>query len=89
MNIKGIVFGIIANLLFGLTQPLLRVIYLNYKISPDEVLFWKVLLMLPLNFITMKRYGHNPFNIPKDFRNLTVLRSVAGFISSKGLWMCI
>ena len=65
---KGLLFGLIANLTYGMTSPIVKMIYLhNSNISAYEVLYWKSISMMVFNYFFVRSFGEFVLGVPREY----------------------
>ena len=67
-------------------NPLLKILYRYSQIQPFETLYWRSFLMVFMNFAFVKSQGAEVFDIPKQFRKIVLIRSLAGAFSIAGIF---
>ena len=78
---KGMIYGVIASLCYSTTQPALKMIYLTCStISAYEVLYWKSISMMIMNYLFVRSFGAYVMDIPRKYHNLIVFRACVGFM---------
>jgi len=83
-------FGVVGNLCYSMTSPVVKMIYLhNTTISSYEVLYWKSITMMVMNFIYVRSQGVFVMDVPKEYRNLLVFRALIGYMGIQGMWVSI
>ena len=86
-RMMGIFWGVFSALLFSFNAPIVKILYeYNPGLSLYEILYWKSLSMMLMNYLLVKSYGENVIDIPVHFRNLVVVRAFCGFFGLGGKW---
>jgi len=75
------------NVLFGASLPLVQVIFrYNPTISCYEILYWKSLSMILLNYIYIYFSNGSVLDIPIKYRIILMFRALVGFWGIQGYW---
>ena len=78
-------FAIGGNVAFSIMGPLLKVIIRNYtSMTPFELIYCYLLVMMIFNYSYLTFHGEHPLNISPKYRNLVVFRSFIGFVGVQG-----
>ena len=81
VNIKGLLYGFVASMCYSITQPVLKMIYLRCSnISSYEVLYWKSISMMVMNYLFVRSFGVFVMDIPRKYHRLIVVRACVGFM---------
>ena len=90
VNISGVLIGILGELCYSFGPPLIKIIILhNTNMSTFEILYWKSLTMMGLNYCYCRYNGVFPMDVPTHFRNLIVFRALIGYTGIQGNWASI
>ena len=80
LNVKGLFYGFMASLLYSVVQPVLKMVYVKYfNISAYEVLYWKSISMMIMNYFFVRSFGVFVMDIPRKYHRLIIIRAIAGF----------
>jgi hypothetical protein len=61
----GILLGLLGNFLFSISNPLIKYIFLHRRgISEYELIYWKSIAMIFMNYLLLKSYGAFPTDVP-------------------------
>ena len=78
-------YAVVGNIAFSLQGPTLKVILRNYpQMTPFELLYWYLLVMIFFNYFFIRYHGEHPLNVGKQYRNIVVFRSMIGFSGVQG-----
>lgn len=89
-RVEGIVFGLTAQVLFGVTPGIIRVIYQrNARIREYELVYWKSLTMLPMNYLYARSHGVFVTDVPPKYRKIIITRALVGFFGVGGFWFAL
>jgi len=84
------IFGVVGNLAYSLTSPVVKIIYQhNSAISSYEVLYWKSISMMVMNYFFVRSFGVFVMDVPKEYRNIIVFRALIGYVGIQGLWASV
>lgn len=73
-----------------MASPMVKMIYLHNKdISSYEILYWKSLSMMAMNFMFVRSFGVFVMDVPKEYRNILVFRALIGYLGVQGLWVSV
>jgi drug/metabolite transporter (DMT)-like permease len=88
--VLGILYGVTGNLCYSLAAPIVKIVYqLNPTISVYEILYWKSLTMLVMNFLCVRSFGVFVMDIPKNYRAVILVRALVGYIGIQGYWASV
>ena len=74
-----------AQIGFSFGGPLAKVIVINNpSMTVFEILYWKSFSMLFLNYGFCRYNGVQPFDVPKQFRVVIVMRALVGYFGLSG-----
>ena len=64
INIKGMAFAVGGNIAFSILGPLLKVSLRNYdSMTPFELIYWYLFIMMFFNYFYIRMHGEHPLNI--------------------------
>ena len=73
-------FGLVSNIAYSMTSPIVKIIYGHNKaISSYEILYWKSISMMVMNYLFVRSFGVFVMDVPKEYRNIIVFRALIGY----------
>jgi len=73
-------YAVAANIAFSLQAPVLKILMkTNQNITPYEIMYWYMILMIGINYSWVRMHGEFVLNVPKRYRNIIVFRALIGF----------
>jgi len=58
----------------------------NENISHFEIIYWKSIIMIPLNYLLIRGVRSDIIDIPKKFRCIMLIRGTMGFLGLAGYY---
>ena len=78
-------YGLFGFTCFSFCFPIVKILFENNPlISPYEILYWKSITMMIMNYLCVRSFGAFIMDVPKKYRYVIVFRALIGYTGIQG-----